>query len=63
MDIARRVSRQILKCSRHIRMQAKREALEAVWKKQQEAESNKKEVDSKRAQDCSPKRGCSESCR
>jgi integrase len=63
MDIAGHVSRQMLKHYSHIRMQAKREALEAVWKKQQEAESNKKEVDSKRAQDCSPKRGCSESCR
>ena len=36
MDIAGPVSRQMLKHYSHIRMQAKREALEAVWKKQQE---------------------------
>jgi integrase len=36
MDIAGHVSRQMLQHYSHIRMQAKREALEAVWKKQQE---------------------------
>jgi hypothetical protein len=55
MDIAGHVSRQMLKHYSHIRMQAKREALEAVSKKQQEAESKKKEQDAKRAQDCSRK--------
>jgi hypothetical protein len=54
MDIAGHVSRQVLKHYSHIRMQAKREALEAVWKKQQEAENRKKEEDAKRAQECSP---------
>ena len=54
MDIAGHVSRQMLKHYSHIRMQAKREALEAVGKKQQEAEKNKKAEDAKRAQPCSP---------
>lgn len=57
MDIAGHVSRQMLKHYSHIRMQAKREALEAVGKKQQEAEKNKKAEEAKRAQDCSPKSG------
>ena len=57
MDIAGHVSRQMLKHYSHIRMQAKREALDAVGKKQQEAEKNKKAEDAKRAQDCSPKSG------
>jgi hypothetical protein len=55
MDIAGHVSRQMLKHYSHIRMQAKREALEAVGKKQQEAEKNKKAEEVKRTQDCSPK--------
>jgi len=54
MDIAGHVSRQMLKHYSHIRMQAKREALEAVWKNQQKAENQKKEEDAKHAQDCSP---------
>jgi len=54
MDIAGYVSRQMLKHYSHIRMQAKREALEAVGKKQQEAERNMKAEETKRAQDCSP---------
>ena len=54
MDIAGHVSRQMLKHYSHIRMQAKREALEAVWKKQQEAEKSKKAEDAKNAQGCSP---------
>jgi integrase len=37
MDIAGDVSRQMLRHYSHIRMQAKREALEAVWRKQLEA--------------------------
>ena len=53
MDIAGHVSRQMLKHYSHIRMQAKREALDVVGKKQQEAENNKKAEDAKRAQDCS----------
>jgi integrase len=57
MDIAGHVSRQMLKHYSHIRMQAKREALDAVGKKQEEAEKNKKAEDAKRAQDCSPKSG------
>ena len=52
-DIAGHVSRQMLKHYSHIRMQAKREALEAVWKKQQEAEEKKKSEDAKREQECS----------
>jgi hypothetical protein len=55
MDIAGHVSRQMLKHYSHIRMQAKREALEAVGKKQEEAENTKREEDAKRAQDCSEK--------
>jgi hypothetical protein len=50
-------SRQMLKHYSHIRMQAKREALEAVSKKQQEAENKKKAEDAKRAQDCWPVSG------
>jgi len=53
MDIAGHVSRQMLKHYSHIRMQAKRDALEAVSKKQQEAENGKKTEEAKRAQDCS----------
>ena len=56
MDIAGHVSRQMLKHYSHIRMQAKREALEAVWKNQQDAEKRKKEEDANRAQDCLPER-------
>src|SRR5690606_19479298 len=54
MDIAGHVSRQILKHYSHIRMQAKREALEAVWKKQQEAQEQKKADEAERAPECSP---------
>jgi hypothetical protein len=54
MDIAGHVSRQMLKHYSHIRMQAKRAALEAVCKNQQEAENSKNEEDANRAQDCSP---------
>jgi integrase len=54
MDIAGHVSRQMLKHYSHIRMQAKREALDAVGKKQQEAEDNKEAEGAKRAQECSP---------
>src|SRR5262249_47358925 len=54
MDIAGHVSRQMLKHYSHIRMQAKREALEAIWKKQQEAEESRKAEDAKRTQECSP---------
>jgi integrase len=54
MDIAGHVSRQMLKHYSHIRMQAKREALEAVSEKQQAAENNKKKKeDEKLAQGCS----------
>ncbi len=55
MDIAGHVSRQMLKHYSHIRMQAKREALDAVGKKQQEAEKSKQAEEVKRTQDCSPK--------
>ena len=54
MDIAGHVSRQMLKHYSHIRMEAKREALNAVWKKQEESENNKKSKEAKGAQDCSP---------
>ena len=53
MDIAGHVSRQMLKHYSHIRMQAKRDALEAVWKKQGESQNGKKAEDAKRTQDCS----------
>jgi integrase len=54
MDIAGHVSRQMLKHYSHIRMQAKRDALDAVGKKQREAENKKREEDAKREQECSP---------
>jgi len=41
MDIAGHVSRRMLRHYSHIRMQAKREALEAVWRREQEAMSLK----------------------
>jgi integrase len=41
MDIAGHVSRQMLRHYSHIRMQAKREALEAVWRREQQAMSVK----------------------
>ncbi len=56
MDIAGHVSRQMLKHYSHIRMQAKREALEVVWKKQEESQDARKAEDAKRMQDCSLKR-------
>jgi len=43
MDIAGHVSRQMLKHYSHIRMQAKREALEAVWKRPEESRTERKE--------------------
>ena len=43
MDIAGHVSRQMLRHYSHIRMEAKRDALEAVWRKEQEAVSRKSE--------------------
>jgi hypothetical protein len=54
MDIAGHVSRQMLKHYSHIRMEAKREALETVWKKQQEAEAQRQAEEAKPAQACSP---------
>ncbi len=54
MDIAGHVSRQMLKHYSHIRMQAKREALDTVWKKQQEAQERIKAEGANRAQDSSP---------
>ncbi len=54
MDIAGHVSRQMLKYYSHIRMQAKGDALEAVWEKQQEVEESRKADEAKRAQECSP---------
>jgi integrase len=56
MDIAGHVSRQMLRHYSHIRMQAKREALDAVWKKREESQNGKKAEDANRTQDCSPKR-------
>src|SRR5262249_21651175 len=56
MDIAGHVSRQMLKHYSHIRMKAKREALEAVWKKQEENKNGKESDKGMGAQDCSPKR-------
>jgi hypothetical protein len=54
MDIAGHVSRQMLKHYSHIRMEAKREALDAVWKKQQDAEERRKAEEANRAQECWP---------
>jgi len=48
------VSHQMLRHYSHIRMEAKREALEAIGKKQQEAEENMRVAAAKRAQECSP---------
>lgn len=56
MDIAGHVSRQMLKHYSHIRMQAKRDALDAVWKKQEQAEKDKKGKTTKQTQRCSPQR-------
>ena len=53
MDIAGHVSRQMLRHYSHIRMEAKREALEAVWRKGQEAISRKAEA-AETVQDSSP---------
>src|SRR6516165_7664629 len=53
MDIAGHVSRQMLKHYSHIRMKAKREALEAVWKKQEEGKKGKGSAQAKAAQNCS----------
>jgi len=54
MDIAGHVSRQMLKHYSHIRMKAKREALDAVWKKQQEGTDGVKAERAQGTQDCSP---------
>jgi integrase len=51
MDIAGHGSRQMLRHYSHIRMQAKREALEMVWRKEQEAISRKS--DGELMQNCS----------
>jgi len=56
MDITGHVSRQMLKHYNHIRMESKRVALEAIAKKQQDAEENMKAEAAKSAQDCSQKR-------
>jgi hypothetical protein len=53
MDIAGHVSRQMLKHYSHIRMQAKRAALENVWKKQEESQNKKRAEEAQKAQDCS----------
>jgi hypothetical protein len=53
MDIAGHVSRQMLKHYSHIRMKAKREALEAVWKKQQESIASEGSDQTNAVQDCS----------
>ncbi len=56
MDIAGHVSRQMLKHYSHIRMKAKREALETVWKKEQERGDEKRDDQAQAVQDCSPNR-------
>ncbi len=53
MAIAGHVSRQMLRHYSHIRMQAKREALDAIWRKQEEALRQEKVV-TKSVQNCSP---------
>ena len=54
MDIAGHVSRQMLTHYSHIRMEAKRNALDEVWKKQQAAQVKKKAEKSPSVQDRSP---------
>lgn len=53
MDVAGHVPRQMLKHYSHIRKQAKREALYAVWKKQQENQTTEKVDGARSGQDCS----------
>ena len=53
MDIAGHVSRQMLRHYSHIRMQAKRDALEVVWRKEQEAMRRRSEG-REPMQNCSP---------
>jgi integrase len=53
MDIAGHVSRQMLKHYSHIRMQAKRDALQAIWEKQEQVE-HPITNDAKATLDCSP---------
>jgi len=52
MEIAGHVSRQMLKHYSHIRMQAKRDALDEISKRQEEHQNSKKAEDGKAAQDC-----------
>ena len=59
MDIAGHVSCQMLKHYSHIRMQAKGEALEAISKKQQEAEDKRTEQNARGAGVLAAKRRCS----
>ena len=56
MDIAGHVSRQMLKHYSHIRMKAKREALEAVWKKQEESGDGDNAEQTEASLHCSPDR-------
>jgi len=56
MDIAGHVSRQMLRHYSHIRMKAKREALDAVWRKQAEVEGSRGNAP-KPAQDYSSESG------
>jgi integrase len=53
MDIAGHVSRQMLKHYSHIRMEAKRDALNAVWTRQQKAEKKLQAKATKPEQECS----------
>jgi len=53
MEIAGHVSRQMLKHYSHIRMEAKREALQAILEKQEDFQRAAREVNAK--QDCSQK--------
>ena len=53
MDIAGHVSRQMLKHYSHIRMEAKRDALNVVGKKHEESQGRAKAEDATGAQNCS----------
>ena len=53
MDIAGHVSREMLRHYSHIRMEAKRDALEAVWRKGEESKSRNSEK-GKVTKNCSP---------
>lgn len=52
MDIAGHVSRQMLKHYSHIRMEAKRKALQAVWENHEESQSARDQIENAGVKDC-----------